>query len=202
MRIKNVIFDVGGVLLDWNPLELLTTMFDEKRAGVLKANMMDTEYWAELDRGTLSINQAIKIFSNKIPQLKKEIEFALSGFVDYLPVIKENVEILYQLSQDGYRLFVLSNFHLESFQRAYHKFEFFKVFEGLVISSRVQMIKPEKDIYQYTLKQFDLIPQETVFFDDSKDNIKTALDLNIIGIHTPTPRQLNHFYKKELKKAI
>ncbi|MFW6248387.1 MAG: HAD family hydrolase [Bacteroidota bacterium] len=200
MRIKNVIFDVGGVLLDWKPLDLLTNMFDEKKAPILKANMMDTPFWAELDRGTISIDQAVEEFSINIPGLKRDIEFALKEFVNYLPEIKENVNILNKLSKKGYRLFVLSNFHLEAFYQAYNKFDFFKVFEGIIISSRVKMIKPEKQIYQYMLNQFNLVPSETVFFDDSINNIKTALEFGIIAVHTPTPQELDNFYQKKLKK--
>jgi len=201
MRIKNVVFDVGGVLLDWKPLELLTDMFDKERALLLKKNMTDSECWSELDRGTLSIQQAIRIFSERIPDLKNEIEFALLHFVDYLPVINENVGILYSLSLDNYRLFVLSNFHSETFSKAYTKYDFFSLFEGLVISSRVKMIKPEKEIYQYMLKEYALDPNETLFFDDSEANIKTAKELNIIGVHTPTPRELKAFVEKNLKKV-
>jgi putative hydrolase of the HAD superfamily len=201
MCYKNVIFDVGGVLLDWKPMKLLTAMFDEKKAVLLKKNMMDTEYWAELDRGSLSLDQAVELFSKNIPELKKEIKFALKGFIDYLPVIEENVEIIYKLFEDNYRLFVLSNFHSESFNKAYNKYDFFKMFEGLIISSHVKMIKPEKEIYCYILNEYKLNPVETVFFDDSEENVKTALDLNIVGVHTPTSRELRTFYNNHLKRV-
>ncbi len=201
MSYKNVVFDVGGVLLDWKPLKLLTTMFDKEKAVLLKENMMDTKYWPELDRGTLSFDQAVELFAKNIPELKEEIKFALLGFIDYLPVIEENVEIVYKLSEDNYRLFVLSNFHSESFTKAYNKYDFFKMFEGLIISSHVKMIKPEKEIYRYILNEYNLNPLETVFFDDSEKNVKTALDVNIVGVHTPTPRELRAFYNNHLKKV-
>ncbi len=201
MKIKNVVFDVGGVLLDWNPLNLLIDMFDPKRAKILKANMMDSKYWADLDKGILPIERAVEVFSKNIPEMKKEIEFALNGFIDYLPVIEENVDILYKLAKDDYRLFVLSNFHDDSFTKAYKKFDFFQIFEGLVISSRVKMIKPDKEIYRYLLRKYGLNPIETVFFDDSEDNVKSALELGFIAVHVPNPKHLTKFYEKELKKA-
>lgn len=200
MKIKNIIFDVGGVLLDWKPLELLTAMFDKKKAVLLKKNMMDTKHWAELDRGALSIDQAVELFSENIPELKKEIKIALKNFIDFLPVIEENVKILRKLSVDNYRLFVLSNFHSESFDKAYEQFDFFKIFDGLVISSKIKMIKPEKEIYRYILNKYKINPSETVFFDDSEVNVNTAIELNILGVHTPTPLELAAFYNKNLKK--
>jgi len=200
MKIKNVIFDVGGVLLYWNPFELLKTMFDEKKASVLKANMMDSDYWAELDRGTLEIDEAVDIFSKKIPELRDDVEFALKNFIDYIPPIKENIIILNKLSKMNYRLFVLSNFHLESFSKAYEKYSFFKLFEGIVISSCIKMIKPDKKIFEYTLNKYSLTPGETVFFDDSKKNIESASDLGIIGVHTFKTEILQEFYNKRLKK--
>jgi len=200
MKIKNVVFDIGGVLLEWNPLSLLTAMFDPEKARILKASMMDSKYWADLDKGILTIEEAVQIFSKKIPEFKKDIEFALHGFVDYLPIIEENVNILYNLAKDDYRLFVLSNFHDDSFTKAYKKFDFFQIFEGLVISSRVKMIKPEKEIYHYLLNKYELKPVETVFFDDSEANVTTALDLNICGVYTPTPHELVAFYNKNFKK--
>ena len=200
MKIKNVIFDVGGVLLYWNPFELLKTMFDEKKASVLKANMMDSDYWAELDRGTLEIDEAVDIFSKKIPELRDDVEFALKNFIDYIPPIKENIIILNKLSKMNYRLFVLSNFHLESFSKAYEKYSFFTLFEGIVISSCIKMIKPDKKIFEYTLNKYSLTPGETVFFDDSKKNIESASDLGIIGVHTFKTEILQEFYNKRLKK--
>jgi len=200
MKIKNVIFDVGGVLLDWNPIELLRSMFDETKAGILKKNMMDSPYWAELDRGAVSVDQAVELFSQNIPELRKDVESALKGFVDYLPVIEENVDILYKLSNEDYNLYVLSNFHLESFEKARKKYAFFGLFDGLVISSRVKMIKPNVEIYEHILNKFALDPSETVFFDDSIQNIETALELNIIAVHTPTTESLQAYYEKKLKK--
>jgi len=201
MKIKNVIFDIGGVLLDWKPIELLKEMTDEKKAVVLKSNMMDSKYWAELDKGTITLDQAVNLFSQNIPELRDDIEFVLNHFIDYLPVIKENVEILYKLSRDNYRLYILSNFHLESFLKAYEKYPFFNLFEGLVISSRVKLIKPEREIYEYLLDKYSLNPNETVFFDDSEKNVWAAADLGINAVHTPTVERLQDFYKKSLKKG-
>lgn len=200
MAVKNVIFDIGGVLLEWNPMKLLTSMFDVKRAEILKANMMDSTYWAELDRGTFSINQAVTLFSQKIPELTEEIRYVLTAMINYLPVIQENVNILYELSKANYRLFVLSNFQREGFSEAYRKHDFFKLFDGLVISSHEKMIKPEKQIYDLILNRYSLVPSETVFFDDSFENINKANQMHIIGVHTPTPSQLNDYYLKELKR--
>ncbi len=200
MTVKNVIFDVGGVLLEWNPVKLLTSMFDENLAEILKTNMMDSPHWADLDRGTISIDQAVALFSLKIPELTKEIRYVLTTMIDHLPVIQQNVNTLYELAKANYRLFVLSNFQREAFFEAYRKNEFFKLFEGLVISSHVKMIKPEKKIYELILSRYSLAPYETVFFDDSYENIKAANQMKITGIHTPSPAQLNDFYINELKR--
>jgi len=197
--IKNVIFDVGGVLLDWNPIELLEKMFDREKAVILKKNMMDTPYWAELDRGTLEIEEAVEIFSKDIPALKNDIRMALSSFIEYLPPISENVEILRKLYEKKYHLYVLSNFQLEAFDKALEKFDFFNYFNGMIVSARVKMIKPDREIYEHILREFDLIPEETVFFDDTIKNIETANETGIIGVHTPTSRELSDYYLNHLQ---
>ena len=197
--IKNVVFDVGGVLLDWNPLSILEKMFDKERAEILKQNMMDTPYWAELDRGALEIEDAVKIFSKDIPHLENDIEFALTNFIDYLPPIQENVEVLKHLSGKGFRLFVLSNFQKEAFDTAVEKFEFFKLFDGMVVSARINMIKPDKEIYDYILNEYQLKGNETVFFDDTIKNIHAASAVGIIGVHTPSYKELHDYYIHNLK---
>lgn len=199
--IKNIIFDIGGVLLDWNPLELLKNMFDEEIAQTLKKQMMDTKHWAELDRGTLSIEKAVECFSINVPNLKNEIKYALNNFIDYIPVIDENVCILKKLHKKGYNLYVLSNFQEEAFEIARKKFEFFALFDAMVVSAHIKMIKPEPDIYQYILDKYSLNPLETVFFDDSEPNIQMAKKFNIHGVHTPSPDHLRNFYLQELDKG-
>ncbi len=196
--IKNVIFDIGGVLLDWNPLELLKSMFNEEIARTLKKQMMDTTHWADLDRGTLSIEEAVECFSINVPNLKDEIEYALNNFIEYIPVLDENVQILKELHKKGYNLYVLSNFQEESFEIARRKFDFFNLFDAMVISAHIKMIKPEPDIYEYILDKYSLNPLETVFFDDSEPNIEMAKKFNIHGVHTPSPKHLQDFYLREL----
>ncbi len=198
--IRNCIFDVGGVLLDWNPERILTQMFDVERAKKLKEIMMDSPYWQELDRGSISIDEAVDIFSKEEPALREEITYALNHFIEYLPVIRENVEIAKKLKNEGFNLYILSNFQKEGFEKAQERYDFFNIFDGIVISSRIKMIKPDRDIFEYILEQYSLTPTECTFFDDSEKNVETAGDMGINAFHTPNHDAMKAACNKIMEK--
>ena len=109
--------------------------------------------------------------------------------------IKENVEILYQLKDKGYPLYILSNFHSEAIQEMFDKYDFFQLFDGKVISAYEHTIKPSYKIYQILLDRYHLIADESLFIDDSLANIVIAQDIGIHGIHFKFGTNL----KQELK---
>jgi putative hydrolase of the HAD superfamily len=115
-----------------------------------------------------------------------------------MPSISENVAVLKNLSEKGYKLYVLSNFQKEGFDKALEKFDFFSLFDGMVVSARIKMVKPDREIYEHIISQFGLIPEESVFFDDTLNNVHAASKMGFIAVHTPTPKALNDYYRNTL----
>jgi putative hydrolase of the HAD superfamily len=195
--LRNIVFDLGNVLFKFDPEEILDDLFKDpliKRK--LKEAVFTTSIWKELDRGTLSFEEAKKIFNEKNPDLKEEINILLKEWKNYLHPITENVEILPKLKENN-KLFILSNFHEDAFNYIRGKYSFFDIFDGMVISYKEKLLKPEKEIYQLLLNRYNLKPEETIFVDDIVENIQAAEELGIKSILYKGPEALRELLKRE-----
>lgn len=182
--IKNIIFDLGNVLLNFEPEKYLAELgYQGQLKEKLKNEIFKTKEWLQLDRGTISQAEALKIWQQRNPELEKEIAVVMSEWKKILTVKKDSLEILKLLASKNYDLYVLSNFHQKAFSYVSNKYDFFDYFKGKVISAEVGMLKPEAEIYEYLLNEFNLKAAETLFIDDSKKNIEAALKLGIRVIH-------------------
>ena len=183
--IKNIIFDIGNVLLNFQPEEFLTQYYSKEVMGDLMTIIFASDEWVELDLGTMMINDVIKSLTLKHPHYHDEIEFVLRNWTGMLTPIHEHVHIAYALKNAGYHLSLLSNFHYEAIQTMFDQYDFFHIFEGGIISAYEHAVKPEENIYHILLQRYHLSPQECLFIDDSLANIKTGERLGIHGIHLP-----------------
>ena len=191
---KNIIFDIGNVLLSFQPERFLKQYYDEKTMGDLLTIIFCSDEWLELDLGNLTIDETINIFSKRNPHYKEEIYFILKHWTEMMTPIQENVDIAYKLKEKGYSLYILSNFHEEAIKEMYNKYPFFTIFDGGVISAYEHMIKPNPKFYQILLDRYHLDPQDCLFIDDMLANITIASIFGITGIH------LN--YNKNLKEEL
>jgi putative hydrolase of the HAD superfamily len=194
--LRNLVFDLGNVLFKFGPDEILDGLFKDpliKRK--LKEAVFKTSIWKELDRGTLSFEEAKKIFIEKNPNLKEEIDKLLQEWKNYLHPITENIEILPELKENN-KLFILSNFHEEAFNYIRRKYSFFDIFDGMIISYKEKLLKPEKEIYQLLLNRYNLNPEDTFFVDDIVENIMAAEELGIKGILYTDPESLREMLKR------
>lgn len=199
--IKNIVFDLGNVLLDFNPDIYLEKLgYSGKIKENLKSAIFETKEWLLLDRGSITEKEAIKKWKESNPSLKKEIEKIIFSWEKILKVKKDSLEILKKLADKDYNLYVLSNFHQKAFDYITEKYDFLNYFEGKIISAKVKMIKPEAEIYEHLLNKFDLKAAETLFIDDSKENIEAALKQGIRVIHFEDAVNLERELKLYLKK--
>lgn len=183
-KIKNVIFDVGNVLLEFKPKLYLEKIFDhQKTREDIYEVVFASDEWIELDKGTLSEEEALEIFISKTPHLEKELKLLWSNWHDIFEPIEDNISVLRFLSENGYQLFVLSNFHKKAFEVVEKRYDFFDLFHGKTVSGFINQLKPDYEIYHTVLNDHNLTPHETVFIDDTEKNIKAAKELNIHGIH-------------------
>lgn len=194
---KNIVFDLGNVLFKFEPDEILDGLFNDYHTKEkLKQSVFKTTIWRELDRGSLSLFQAKKIFIDKNPDLKDEIEVLLDNWKNFLHPIDENVKLLPELKKNN-RLYILSNFHEEAFNYITNKYSFFELFDGMVVSYEVKLIKPERKIYEILLSRYSLVPQDTIFVDDTEENIKAAQELGINGLLYKSELSLEDLFKLE-----
>ncbi|MBV6880824.1 HAD family phosphatase [Epilithonimonas ginsengisoli] len=184
MKIKNIIFDFGGVVMDWDPRYYFKTYFndDEKMEFFLK-NIAVDEWNIEQDRGR-TLKDGTEILVKQHPEWEKEIRAYYDNWTTMLKSdIPKNVEVLRKL-EGKFHLYGLTNWSEETFPFALENYDFFKIFEGkIVVSGTEKLIKPDKEIFEVLLSRYDLKAEESVFIDDNAKNIATAKSLGFITIH-------------------
>lgn len=185
MEIKNIIFDFGGVLMDWNPRYFFKDYFndDEKMEFFLK-NIATDEWNIEQDRGR-TLKDGTDILVQKYPEWEKEIRAYYDNWTTMLRAdIPENVDVLRQLSETDYELFGLTNWSSETFPYALENYDFFSLFDGkIVVSGEEKLIKPDAKIWELLLERYHIKAEESIFIDDNLKNIEMAKQLNFKTIH-------------------
>jgi 2-haloacid dehalogenase len=183
MAIKNIIFDFGGVLIDWNPRYFYKDIFnDTKEMEYFLSEVWSPKWNMKHDAG-FSFSEITYELQALHPEYWNEIEmYQYNWEVMIKGEISENTELLKPL-KSKYRLFGLTNWSAEAFPVIYPKYEFFKVFEGIVVSGEEKVVKPGKEIYQLLLNRYGLLANESLFIDDSLKNIETASELGFSTIH-------------------
>lgn len=182
--IKNVIFDLGGVLIRFQPKEAIHQLglSKEKEDALYSAIFLDT-LWQEVDKGVYQgVSETLPLYLEKYPSLQEEIKlFFHPGWEDMFEILEEGKQFLLALKEKGYRCYILSNYGVEPFAYTEKRYkEVFDLFDGKVISGRIQMIKPEERIFQYLIDTYSLKKEECVFFDDTKKNVDAS---NAFGMH-------------------
>lgn len=194
--IDTVVFDLGNVLLSFDPIAYLREDFkDEKTLKSVCNEIFGSKEWLQLDRGTLDDETFAQIISERIPEHKDLIKNKLENWQEILEPIESSIALIPKLKEQGYKLYILSNFHKQAFKNVYGKYDFFKYFDGKVISSDWQLLKPEKEIFLKLIEIYDIDPTKAVFIDDSKDNTDAAQELGFHTVHFQESKQIEDFFK-------
>jgi len=176
----NLVFDLGGVVVRWDPEAIIASVFqdEEDRARVRDAVFSHAD-WLELDRGTLGRDEAIRRAAHRSGMPVADITRLLHAVPPSLVVFPDTVALLRRLKAKGYPLYCLSNMHFASIEYLEQNETFWDLFDGRVISCRLQLCKPESGIYQHLLRTYSLKPAETIFIDDVQKNLDAAAALGI-----------------------
>ncbi len=192
-KINTIIFDLGGVLIDWNPEYVYLDVFhgDREKMQWFFDNICTSD-WNENQDAGYPMAKATKERIALFPEWKSEIEMFYGRWIDMLgEAISETVEILEKLIKtNSYKIVALTNWSAETFPIALERFEFLQWFEGIVVSGEEKTRKPFDEIYQLTLNRFNINPKNAIFIDDNLRNIEAANKLNINGIRFKSPEQL------------
>lgn len=183
MDIKNIVFDFGGVLIDWNPGYLYNTIFqDEHELTFFLDNVCNAEWNLKQDEGR-PFSDGIAELSRKFPQYTGEIEIYYSQWMKMIGgEIHQNTSLITEL-KDHYRLFGLTNWSAETFPLVYDMYPFFKELEGILVSGTERLLKPNCEIYYLLLSRYGLAPGQSLFIDDNIQNIEAAKKLGFEVIH-------------------
>lgn len=190
MVIKNIVFDIGNVLLTYHPHDYLMGRYSRKDADFLFNAIFNTKEWIELDRGSITEKEALEIFINRNPEKESILREMMDDFYNVFTPIKTSVAVLYSLKEQGYRLLYLSNIHIGIYEHVMGKYDFFGEFEGGIISADVKTLKPGKEIFHRLIDKFNLKPEESLFIDDTEPNTETAEELGFAVIHLQDPGEL------------
>lgn len=190
--IKNIVFDFGGVLLDWNPGHFYKNIFtDNEEMEWFLSNICTDEWNAEQDRGR-SFEEGVSILKSEYSEHAKNIELFSSQWEKMLKgEIDGSIQILKEL-KEKYKIYGLTNWSAETFPIVYQKYDFFKLFDGIVVSGTEKMIKPDQQFFQLLLDRYDLKAEECLFIDDNEKNIQAALDLGFKCVHFNNAIQLRN----------
>ncbi len=189
--IKNIVFDIGSVLVEFEPKKYLDKFnFTEEVKEEIFQNVFRSTYWCELDRGTITEEEAMEKICKEASHIKKEIAQVMENWMDMLVPKEDTIEILKEVKHRGYNIYILSNYHKNSFEKICRENGFFTLIDGAVVSYSVNYLKPEEEIYKILLDRYSLIPKETLFIDDMKDNVEAAEKLGINAIKFTNSKEL------------
>ena len=184
MAYKNIIFDLGNVLLEWNPQQFLK----ELDLPLHFRDIFHSLLWATHDGGLLTRAELIQ----KLPAHYDKDIFAscVSRIAPFLKPIPEMIKIVHEVRSKGYKIYILSNMPKELHEELRALHDFFEVFNGQVYSYQVKAIKPQPQIYQALMTAYQIKAPESVFIDDLEMNIRGANELGIEGIVCKNPAQV------------
>ena len=181
---KNIVFDVGGVLLHKEALQYVrdNIKYKEDTDAVHNEIFCSVEH-VQLDRGTVNKEDAFSRMLSRIPaRSRKNAKELYEGYIGNRHAVDGMAELLEKLKNKGYKLYVLSNFSTD-FQEVINrnKFDFFKLFDGVFVSALHHTVKPEREIYAKFLSEYGLKAEECFFIDDKEENVEGAINAGMNG---------------------
>jgi putative hydrolase of the HAD superfamily len=180
--VKSVIFDLGGVVIEWNPDRILNSFYeDAETRAYMKKHMFQHPDWLELDRGTMEEKELLERLGERTGRDAAELSKLFQAVRESLHIKPETVALLERLYSRGVPLYCLSNISADIFEYLRERHSFWHVFKGIVISGAIKMIKPEPEIFHHLLGLYGLQASDTAFVDDNAPNVEAA---KALGIHT------------------
>ena len=197
--IKNVVFDLGNVLLSFIPSEYFDKKnYPENIKTKILSDIFHSEEWQMLDIGEITTEEVIDIIALRSSLKRDEIAHVFNLRTDILFPLDNNIKLLPNLKKRGYRLYFLSNFPMDIFEEVASGYYFFKYFDGGVISAHAKSSKPDSRIYKILIEKYSLFPEECLFIDDLEINVKASETIGMKGITTFGSSDIS----KEIEEAL
>lgn len=195
---NTIIFDLGGVLIDWNPDYVYRTIFDKEEEMKWFYQNICTSDWNEEQDAGRSLHEGTEILIKQFPEHEANIRAYYGRWQEMLGgPIQETVNILRHLKENpDYKLYALTNWSAETFSVALQRYDFLHWFDGRIVSGEEKTRKPFIEIYQRMVERFNIDPTRAIYTDDNTRNLPPARELGIHTIHFQSPQQ----FKKELQR--
>jgi putative hydrolase of the HAD superfamily len=197
--IKNIIFDCGRVIMQYDE-QYICSFFteNEEDAKTLATIAMHRKYWNAFDEGTLTDEVYLEAVKKELPErLHTAVEKLLAGWTSHMPPVEGIEAVIAEIKASGKGLYLLSNFN-QRLRNDLHFAPSLLLFDGLVISGEIGMVKPNENIYKYLLDTYKLDPSECIFVDDREDNIEAGEKLGIKGyLFDGSAEKLRAYLKSE-----
>ena len=187
---KNILFDFGGVVVDFNPRNFLMDRFMNKHAEEVVYDLtFGSQEWLDLDRGVITREEANRLMMENAAHINREFEVqtVIEEWSTMLRTKKTTVKIMRELKESGYRLFYLSNISTDIMDELRQR-DWFTLFDDGIASCDVHLCKPEPEIYTKLMRKYNLAYDESIFVDDNKINAQAAYNLGITGILYKNPK--------------
>lgn len=183
--IKNIVFDIGNVLVDFRWRELMEELhLSKEEQDRFEVSVFGSRWWETLDHGTLDEDEAVRHLREDNKEYLEAFDLVWENRDKLVRPYDYSVKWIQSLKEKGYQVYLLSNYpeKLFTLHTEVGSFPFLEFVDGKVVSGFVKMIKPNEDIYEYLLKQYDLKAEESVFIDDREDNVEGARHVGMQGI--------------------
>ncbi len=199
-QIETIVFDLGGVLIDWNPDYVFSKIFSSEEQMRWFYDNICTPDWNEEQDAGKSLQLATEELVKKFPEHETNIRMYYGRWKEMLGgPIHETVDVLRHLKHNtNYHLYALTNWSAETFPVALGRYEFLHWFHGRLVSGEEKIRKPFKEIYELLIKRFNIVPSRAIYIDDNARNLFPAKELGFHVIHFQTPKQ----FKNELRNIL
>lgn len=173
--IDNIVFDVGNVLVDFDWKGYMVTLgFDDEVINDLSNTLMSDPLWNEFDRNTRPYDDIVEEFCQKYPAHAAEMRTFTHSVEKTIHCLPFTHTWLQDLKRKGYKLYILSNWSQQTYERSSEELSFEQYMDGAIWSFKVKTIKPEKEIYEKLIDTYHLDPSRTVYLDDRQENLDGA----------------------------
>jgi putative hydrolase of the HAD superfamily len=197
--VKNIIFDLGNVLISFRPSEYFNkNNYPETIKTTILSDIFGSKEWLMLDNGEITTVEAVDAIALKSSLKKEEIAHIFNLRTKLMYPLDPNVRLLPELKKRGFKLYYLSNFPMDIFEEVRTGYYFFKYFDGGLISAEAKYSKPHSRIYEILLERYSLIAEECLYIDDIEINVKAAEASGMKGHVTNGSLEIS----KEIEKAI
>jgi len=187
-----IIFDFGGVIVHWDPRRVYRRLLESDEAIEEFFREVGFQRWnADQDRGGRTWAEAVEQLSSRFPHRRELISAYHEFWEDSIAgPIDDTVRLVERLRAAGYRLIGLTNWSAEKFRLTRSRYDLFNLFDDIIVSGEVGAMKPDREIFDFTLKKIGLRADQCLFIDDHKPNIDAAAALGFQVIHFRSPQQL------------